>query len=122
MVEKVNPEDIEAIFGVPRFPTWHLGLADPHSEVFYIMHSQECLDTNKSVLECKFSHVLDDDGISEEYWADCQGVPYFIILSPKTNRILPVWEAGLTEMGPNGLSADREAPVEDETNTTEDYS
>ena len=50
---------IEGIVGIPRHPSVHFGRLDSESQVFYIMHSVECLGSHDDLRECPYSKAMD---------------------------------------------------------------
>jgi len=67
MSEIVNPAEIETIVGVERQPFAHFGRASSDERMFYILHSQACLEIHEDLRNCYFSRAL-DNGIDEERW------------------------------------------------------
>lgn len=57
MSELVSPEVIESAVGRKRHATDHYGRA--RDDKFYILHSQECLDSGKDLRQCEYSLALD---------------------------------------------------------------
>lgn len=59
MTNLIPPDEVEQLVGAKRHPTKHIGRADHEERMIYILHSQECVDTNLDLRECKFSVALD---------------------------------------------------------------
>jgi hypothetical protein len=56
--ELVDPKQIETLVGVKRHQTIHWGHGD-WKWIYYILHSQECLDSGRDLRECEFSLAMD---------------------------------------------------------------
>jgi len=67
MSDLVPADRIEAIVGVARHPTDHIGRAVSAEETVYILHSQECRDSGVDLRECPYSLAL-DFGIDPGAW------------------------------------------------------
>ncbi|MDO8308585.1 MAG: hypothetical protein Q7V58_09570 [Actinomycetota bacterium] len=65
MSDLVPSDRIEGIVGVQRHPAAHFGRAVSSEERFYILHSQQCLDTFADLRECPFSIALDGGELGE---------------------------------------------------------
>jgi hypothetical protein len=65
-------KDIEAIVGVRRHVSEHIGRAISAEQTVYIVHSRECIESGIDLRQCPFSVALDDYGIAEEWegWED----------------------------------------------------
>ena len=59
MSQKVDPTKIEGIVGIERHPTRHFGRAVSSEQVFYILHSADCLEERENLRTCPFSFALD---------------------------------------------------------------
>lgn len=67
MSERVPSDQIEVIVGVKRHPTEHWGRAVSTEQMVYILHSQECLDSDIDLRDCRYSLAL-DNGINPAVW------------------------------------------------------
>lgn len=76
MSELVDPAEIERIVGVLRHPTKHWARAVSEEQTVYILHSQECKDTQDDLRDCQFSIAL-EAGLEDvwKYWEDLQDTP-----------------------------------------------
>lgn len=59
MAELVPADQIEGIVGVDRHATEHWGRAVSAEETVYILHSQECQDSDVDLRRCPFTLALD---------------------------------------------------------------
>lgn len=69
MTELVPFDRIEQIVGATRHATLHFGRAVSVEERFYILHSEECLDTRINLLDCPFSVALSFYGVNPDEFA-----------------------------------------------------
>ena len=67
MTDLVPTNEIEAIVGIARHPSYHFGRNSTGDEKIYILHSQECLDREADLRDCPFSVAL-DAGVEESDW------------------------------------------------------
>lgn len=82
MTHLVDPAEIERLVGARRDPTTHLGRAVSEDENFYILHSQECLDSGIDLRDCMFSVAL-DAGIDSDTWQRWQDQPVgLLVIAP----------------------------------------
>lgn len=70
MSDLVAPDQIEGIVGSRRRVVEHLGRAVSSEEVFYILHSQQCLDSGIDLRDCPFSVALDSGIDPDEFTPD----------------------------------------------------
>lgn len=66
MTELVPSDQIEEFVGTHRHPRLHLGAGRSEDGLFYIMHSQACLNKTEDLRSCEFSQSLDQYGV--EFW------------------------------------------------------
>ena len=69
MSDLVSAETIESIVGIKRHATDHLGRAVSGTEIFYILHSQHCVESHRDLRDCEYSLAL-DNGIDPDEWAN----------------------------------------------------
>lgn len=69
MVELVDPEIIETIVGAPRQQSIHLGKAVTENQMFYILHSVECVESGVDLRECRYSQTLAQYGVDIFTWS-----------------------------------------------------
>ena len=67
MTNLVPASEIENIVGRRRHERAHYGRAVSDEEVFYILHSKNCLEDNPDLRDCEFSIAL-DNGFNLDYW------------------------------------------------------
>lgn len=90
MSDLVPREQIEQIVGVKRDPGWHYGRAVSNEGMFYILHSQACLDTGLDLRQCPYSLVLSNGGVEEDDWARCLDTPVQMIIEHGSKaRLIP---------------------------------
>ncbi len=82
MADLVDPTEIEELVGARRHHALHIGRADTKSGTFYILHSQDCLDSGIDLTECRFSVAL-DMGVSERLWAGREDKAQIIAITDK---------------------------------------
>lgn len=92
MVDLVDEKDIESIVGVNRHPTEHWGRAISDEEMFYILHSEECLNSGEDLRECPFSLSLDYFGIDGLQWEGYEDLAVRITIDPSLQDIIPFEE------------------------------
>ena len=71
MTYLVPAETIEKIIGLPRMNSSHLGKLSSLTDMVYVMHSHECLDSGVDLRECEYSLALDkglDMGVWYRLW------------------------------------------------------
>jgi len=59
MTDIVDPNKIEEIVGHRRMSVVHLGRAVSSEGIFYILHSQRCVDRYPDLRDCPYSQLLD---------------------------------------------------------------
>ena len=90
MAHLVPPESIEKIVGVPRDQTKHIARAVSGEEQVYILHSQECVDSGIGLLNCEFTHALDDTDFStHEQWKGKFDNPQWVEVY--SGDLVPAW-------------------------------
>lgn len=68
--KRVPASDIERIVGTARRRHEHMGRAVSAEQEVYILHSQDCLDSDIDLLDCPFTFALEEFGIDTEgAWA-----------------------------------------------------
>jgi hypothetical protein len=70
MSQRVDSSKIEGIVGVSRHPTDHYGRAVSAEQVFYILHSQRCVDELDDLRDCDYSRALDETVIDDRWVQD----------------------------------------------------
>lgn len=78
MTDIVDPEIAATIVGADRHATDHIGRAVSAEQKVYILHSQECLDTQIDLRWCEFSKAL-DRGIILNRWIEDMPVRLAIV-------------------------------------------
>ena len=92
MTDLVPPEDIEKLVGLLRNSWRHVGRAVPEDDIFYIMHSHECLARDIDLRECEFSIAL-DRGLWKTDWRDYENCPCELKIN-KAGRLVPAKRMG----------------------------
>ncbi len=72
MTDLVDPTKIEQIVGAPRHLVNHLAKAITDTQIVYILHSQQCLDSGIDLRTCAYSRSLDEHGLEPLNWAACE--------------------------------------------------
>lgn len=88
MTNLVPHEDVPRIVGRPRHPTLHFGLADPESELLYILHSVECFESGRDLRECPFSLAL-DQGAPMDVWESYENQPVELAITECCGNLVP---------------------------------
>lgn len=108
MSEPVDPAEIERIVGVSRHATEHYGRAVSAEQTVYILHSQECKDTEAAgfdLRECPFSVAL-DQGIDKPFpwtgWRRVQDQP--VRLEITRGYLMPEFAAYKSARNEDGAS------------------
>lgn len=86
MANLVDPDEIEEIVGTKRHRRAHWGRAVRDDMVFYILHSQNCVEDNPDLRACPFSVAL-DQGIDLDTWKDLMDRP--VLLQIRGGRLRP---------------------------------
>lgn len=86
MTDLVPRKHIERIVGITRHRTAHFGRAVSDEQVFYILHSQKCLDSQPDLRDCLYSRAL-DRGIDTWVWSYLQDRP--ALLNIMNGRLVP---------------------------------
>lgn len=86
MSNLVDPSEIESIVGAQRDQYLHIGRADSVDQIFYILHSQECVNREVDLRKCLYSQAL-DRGINPSDWEDYEDQPTFLSLN--NNHLVP---------------------------------
>lgn len=73
MSELVDPSKIEDIVGAKRHPIRHLARVVSSEERVYILHSQDCVDSESDLRRCPYSIAL-DKGINLDHWVQDEPV------------------------------------------------
>ena len=74
----MNPDEIEAIVGVPRHDAEHYGRAISSEQRVYVLHSRQCKESTPDLRDCPFSIALDEgieNGMVWPYWRGRQDQP-----------------------------------------------
>lgn len=87
MSDLVPADEIERLVGVERHPTVHYGHDAADARTFYILHSQQCLDSGIDLRECSFSTALDYHGVDPKLWEHYAKRP--IPLTFQMGRVAP---------------------------------
>lgn len=74
MTSLVSPTEIESIVGIRRSKTDHYGRAYANTLEFYILHSQDCVDSINDLRDCEWSLNL-DKGVSPKLWREALEKP-----------------------------------------------
>jgi hypothetical protein len=88
----VPGEQIEQIVGVERHQTRHFARAVSAEETVYILHSRNCLESDRDLRDCFYSQAL-DNGIDEAIWATALDQPVRVAVT-RQQRLIPV-QAGM---------------------------
>lgn len=67
MTNLIDPGEAEARVGATRAQAQHYGRANTRMRHVYVLHSQDCLDSETDLRECAFSLAL-DRGIDAAAW------------------------------------------------------
>jgi hypothetical protein len=88
MTDLVPADRIEHIVGAKRHRWFHQGRAMSSNQTVYILHSQECLDSDRDLRECPYSLAL-DHGIQPEEWRQDEPVMLHIEGDYGKERLVP---------------------------------
>jgi hypothetical protein len=77
MTELVPASEIEGLVGTTRNAKHHIARADSTEQEVYILHSQECLDSDIDLRLCLYSIAL-DHGIDLEDWQGYEDRPVYV--------------------------------------------
>lgn len=91
-VSVVPEEDIEHIVGVPRWFQEHIGRWRPDSGSFYILHSQECLDSTPDLRDCAFSAAMAVQGWDVAFMREYLGRPCVLEINRGIAPAFPINE------------------------------
>lgn len=75
MTTPVPGDQIEALVGARRHPTFHIAKAVSAERMVYLLHSQECADALADLRLCSFSRALDRGINPGEEWREHQDRP-----------------------------------------------
>lgn len=79
VIERVPSDEIEDIVGTQRDPDSHYGRANSEEEIFYILHSQACLDSGIDLTQCRMSLAL-SHGLDLEAWEGYEDQPVPLVI------------------------------------------
>lgn len=96
MTKLVPVDAIEQTVGAPRHRTLHLGRAVSAEQVFYILHSKECIATGTDLRDCAYSHAL-AGGIDDTVWQDSQDTTVVLRINRDWDDLEPVRPYTVTE-------------------------
>ena len=82
MSDLVDPSEIEELVGASRHPILHIGRADTSTGTFYILHSEQCLNSGVDLRRCRYSEAL-DLGIHFKYWVGLENQPQILAIAAK---------------------------------------
>lgn len=88
MTERVDPDEIEKLVGVPRALVWHRARAVSETRTVYILHSESCRGRYNDLRDCAYSRAL-DNGIDPKDWAYAMDIPVNVGISIE-NRLIPL--------------------------------
>lgn len=80
------------VVGVPRHTFSHYGRWVTEEQRVYVLHSQECLDCGRDLLDCRFSVAL-DQGVDPLWWMGFKDV--LVLLGIVDERLVPLKELGV---------------------------
>lgn len=86
MANRVPPDEIEAIVGHDRDYFHHYARAISETETVYILHSQICLNTDRDLLDCRFTKAL-DRGIDLDRWGEVLDQPTVVLI--ESGKLVP---------------------------------
>ncbi len=91
-MSRLEPSDkIESIVGAKRHETLHIGRAVSAEQRVYIMHSQQCLESDIDLRDCDYSLAL-DDGINLIEWDGMEDKPVVLHIAEDTGELVPLEE------------------------------